>query len=128
MTANYFEYLFAEVFFGPSYAQINKLISSQMQGFAVAMFLITGATSGSIFTYLLGVLGDKYEVQKYPDRIGVILTIMVLISYIGCIPFFLLNAREYAKNIRYQRIITNYVAQNAQRRIQMGIEEIKDKA
>lgn len=28
MVAYYFEYLFAEVFFGPSYAQINKLISS----------------------------------------------------------------------------------------------------
>ena len=30
MVFYYFEYFFAEVFFGPSYAQINKLISSQM--------------------------------------------------------------------------------------------------
>ena len=30
MVFYYFEYLFAECFFGPSYAQINKLISSQM--------------------------------------------------------------------------------------------------
>lgn len=34
-----------------------------------------------------------------------------------CIPFFLLNSREYAKNIKYQRIITNYVARNTKSRI-----------
>jgi len=30
MAVYYFEYLFAEVFFGPSYAQINKIIQSQI--------------------------------------------------------------------------------------------------
>ena len=110
MVYYYFVYLFAEVFFGPAYAQINKLISSQMQGFAVALFQLTGATSGSICTYLLGVFSDKYDLDENPQLIGKILMIFVLISYIGCIPFFLLNSREYAKNIKYQRMITNYVA------------------
>ena len=58
--------------------------------------MLTGATSGSLFTYLLGVLGDKYDVTNNPDRFGYIMGTAVLISYLGCIPFFLLNAREYA--------------------------------
>jgi hypothetical protein len=58
--------------------------------------MLIGATSGSLFTYLLGVLGDKYDVLTYPDRFGYIMGTAVLISYIGCIPFFMLNAREYA--------------------------------
>ena len=60
------------------------------------MFMLTGATAGSIFTYVLGVMGDKYEVDKYPQRMGYIMGTAVLISYLGCIPFFLLNAKEYA--------------------------------
>ena len=115
MVMYYFEYLFAECFFGPSYAQINKLISSQMQGLAVAIFMITGATAGSFFTAMLGVMGDKYEIDKHPQRMGYIMGTAVLISYLGCIPFFLMNAKEYAQNIRYQRIITAYVAKNTNR-------------
>lgn len=38
MVFYYFEYLTAEVFFGPAYAQINKLVASQMQGLGVAIF------------------------------------------------------------------------------------------
>ena len=71
--------------------------------------MLTGALSGSTATYLLGVFGDKYEVGTYPERFGTIMGTAVLISYLGCIPFFLLNAREYAKNIRYQQAITAYV-------------------
>lgn len=101
MVFYYFEYLTAEVFFGPAYAQINKLIASQMQGLGVAVFMLCGATSGSLFTFLLGVFGDKYDTKHNPELQGKILTIFVLISYLGCVPFFLLNAREYAKNIKY---------------------------
>ena len=72
-----------------------------MQGLAVAIFMVTGATAGSIFTYLLGVLGDKYDTDNYPERQGYIMGTAVLISYLGCIPFFLLNAKEYAQNIKY---------------------------
>ena len=63
--------------------------------------MIVGATSGSIATAMLGVLGDHYDTDTYPDRFGYILGTAVLISYIGCIPFFLLNSKEYAQNIMY---------------------------
>lgn len=89
-----------------------------MQGFAVALFMVTGAASGSLFTYILGVLGDKYDIDNNPDRIGHILTIFVCISYWGSIPFFLLNSREYARNIKYQNLITNYVAKHTKKRVQ----------
>jgi len=58
--------------------------------------MLTGAVSGSLATYVLGVLGDKYQTDIYPERFGYILSGAVLLSYIGCIPFFLLNAQEYA--------------------------------
>jgi hypothetical protein len=81
--------------------------------------MLTGASSGSLFTWLLGVLGDKYDIDNNPTKIGPILTIFVLISYFGSIPFFLLNAREYAKNIKYQRLITNYVAKHSKHRLKI---------
>jgi MFS family permease len=122
MVFYYFEYLFAEVFFGPSYAQINKLISSQMQGLAVAVFMLCGATSGSLFTFLLGVFGDKYDTNANPQLQGKILTYFVCISYFGCIPFFLLNSKEYAKNLKYQEILTSYVAIQTKRKMKRETE------
>lgn len=60
---------------------------------------------------------DKYDTKHNPELQGKILTVFVLISYLGCCPFFLLNAREYAKNIKYQEILTLYVAANTKKRI-----------
>ena len=65
--------------------------------------MLTGAFSGSCITYLLGVLGDRYQVDSHPERIGDILGVTVLISYLGCIPFFILNGIEYAKVIKNQK-------------------------
>jgi hypothetical protein len=79
--------------------------------------MLTGATSGSLATFFLGMLGDKYETDKFPERFGYILAGAVLTSYIGCIPFFLLNAKYYAQNILYQRFITNYVARKQKEQI-----------
>lgn len=93
----YFEFLFAEVFFGPSYAQINMIIQPQIQGLAVAIFVLVGAISGSMVTFVLGALGDRYEIDENPEVLGKLLGGAVLTSYIGCIPFFLKNAEEYAK-------------------------------
>ena len=66
IAAYYFEYLFAEVFFGPTYAQMNKIVQSQAQGLAVAIFMLVGATAGSFINYLLGYLGDHYVTDENP--------------------------------------------------------------
>ena len=65
--------------------------------------MLVGAASGSLITYFLGRLGDHYDIDHHPERIGTILGITVLISYWGCIPFFLLNGREYARLIKNQK-------------------------
>ena len=70
--------------------------------------MLVGATSGSLATLLLGYLGDKYDIKSDPEALGYILGSAVLISYIGCIPFFLLNAEEYAKVLKYQALIQYY--------------------
>jgi len=77
--------------------------------------MLTGAASGSITTYILGLLGDHYEIGKYPERQGYLLGIAVLISYWGCIPFFLLNGREYAKLIVTQKKITSFIARETEK-------------
>ena len=74
--------------------------------------MLTGAFSGSLTTYFLGYLGDYYEVDKYPDRYGNILGIAVLISYWGCIPFFIFNGIEYAKQIKCQKEILKFIVRN----------------
>jgi len=58
--------------------------------------MLIGATSGSLATFVLGLLGDKFDTNNNPERFGYILSGAVLTSYIGCIPFFLLNAKHYA--------------------------------
>ena len=104
----YFEYLTAEVFFGPTYSQINQMIPSTAQGIAVALFSFFGAISGSLATYVLGVFGDKFKERGDdfdPQTYGTTLGVAVLVGYLGCIPFFLLNSREYSKLVRKQRQI-----------------------
>uniref|UniRef100_A0A7S3CQ85 Uncharacterized protein n=1 Tax=Strombidium rassoulzadegani TaxID=1082188 RepID=A0A7S3CQ85_9SPIT len=111
----YFEYLTAEVFFGPTYSQINKIVPSYIQGLAVAVFSMAGSISGSTATYTLGLLGDKYKsegrIQENPQIYGNVLGVAMLIGYLGCIPFFLLNSCEYAKLVRAQWEVEKYVLQ-----------------
>ena len=57
---------------------------------------------------------------------GYIMSAAVLISYIGCIPFFILNAHEYARNIKYQRIITNYVTSNSKSKLLLWLTYINE--
>lgn len=104
----YFAFLFGEVFFGPSYAQINMVVQSQIQGLAVSIFVLVGALAGSLITFILGYLGDKYDIANNPEILGKLLGSAILAAYLGCIPFFLKNAQEYAKLVRYQRQIIQY--------------------
>jgi hypothetical protein len=67
----------------------------------VAIFMLVGATSGSMISTLLGYIGDKYDTNNHPERLGYILGITVLISYLGCIPFFIKNGNEYARIIKF---------------------------
>ena len=76
--------------------------------------MLVGATSGSLVTLLLGYLGDQYKIKEDPEALGYILGTAVLVSYIGCIPFFLLNAEEYAKVLKYQALIQYYAGKDEQ--------------
>ena len=59
--------------------------------------MLVGASAGSIINYVLGYLGDKYVTDEDPQIQGNILGFAVLSSYLLCIPFFYMNAKEYAK-------------------------------
>lgn len=75
----------------------------------MAIFILVGAASGSLVTYLLGYLSDKYEIEKNPDLVGRLTGSFVLFAYLGCIPFFVLNAHEYARLIKFQKQVLSYV-------------------
>jgi hypothetical protein len=51
-------------------------------------------------TYILGVIGDAKNLDDNPELLGRILGAGVLISYLGCIPFFLCNAEYYAQRVK----------------------------
>ena len=77
------------------------IVPSQIQGLAVSIFVLVGALSGSLVTFILGYLGDQYDIDDNPETLGRLLGGAILTSYLCCIPFFLINAEEYAKLIRY---------------------------
>ena len=52
----YVAFFVAEMWYGPSHAQINNLFPSEYQGFAVALFNACGAVAGCIAATLLGAL------------------------------------------------------------------------
>jgi hypothetical protein len=51
--------------------------------------------AGAIATFLLGVLGDKFHAIQNPKIYGYLMGGAVLISYIGCCPFFIWAGRSY---------------------------------
>lgn len=96
----YVAYFSAEMWYGPSHAQINNMFPSEFQGFAVAAFNLAGAIAGTIATLTLGAIktsldtGDKEQDARTN---GYILTVGVLFSYLTCGPLFILSGRKYAQ-------------------------------
>lgn len=66
MASLFLAYLTAEMWYGPAHAAVNRLFPSEFQGIAIAIFTLLGSLAGAFATYLLGLLGDKYEVKKHP--------------------------------------------------------------
>lgn len=88
------------MWYGPAHAAVNRLFSSEFQGIATAIFTLLGALAGAIATYLLGVVGEKFETKIYPERSGYCLTAFVLFSYCTCCPMFYWASIEYEKFIK----------------------------
>ena len=104
------EYLVAESWFAPAIAMILNTISPENKGFAVSAFVYLSTMSGTLGTWVCGFLSDRFvdtvttydviskkdtTVATNPEMYGKILTIMIIISYGGSIPFFWLAGREY---------------------------------
>lgn len=63
----YFGYFLAEMWYGPSHAQINNMFPSEYQGFAIAVFNLLGAIAGTVATLLLGWLKTIHESEDNTD-------------------------------------------------------------
>jgi hypothetical protein len=57
---------------------------------------------------LLGVVGDAYNVNEDENKhlIGYILGVAVLISYLGCFPFFIVTAHLYEDALKTNMTLT----------------------
>ena len=98
----YVAYFTAEMWYGPSHAQINNMFPSEYQGFAVAVFNLTGAIAGTIATLSLGALKGHFDTgdDVYNARVnGYILTAGVVFSYLSCGPLFVISGIKYAKQL-----------------------------
>ena len=95
-------YFTAEMWYGPSHAQINNMFPSEYQGFAVAVFNFMGAVAGTIATLLLGALKSHFDTgdDEYDAQVnGYILTGGVLFSYLTCGPLFIISGIKYANQL-----------------------------
>lgn len=102
------------MWYGPAHAQINNLFPSQFQGFACAVFNMSGTVAGTIATALISYLYEKYDPDdSEPQNAGYILGAGVLFSYIFCGPFFILSGNEYKKE--YQRREADKIKQQVER-------------
>lgn len=98
------------MWYGPAHAQINNLFPSQFQGYACAVFNMSGTIMGTISTSLLSYLYGKYDQDDLqPQNAGYILGAGVLFSYFTCGPFFLLSGNEFKKEmaLRKEKVLDN---------------------
>jgi len=98
----YVAYFSAEMWYGPSHAQINNMFPSEYQGFAVAAFNLGGAIAGTIATLTLGAIKTQLDTgdDEYNAKInGYILTGGVVFSYLTCGPLFIISGNQYSKQL-----------------------------
>lgn len=93
------------MWYGPAHAQINNMFPSEYQGFAVAVFNLTGAIAGTVATLSLGALKSHYDSGLDADAEqdakinGYILTGGVLFSYLSCGPLFIISGLKYSQQL-----------------------------
>ena len=103
----YIAYFLAEMWYGPSHAQINNMFPSEYQGFAVAVFNLLGAIAGTIATLTLGAIKTKYDTgdDEYDAKVnGYILTGGVLFSYLLAGPLFIMSGNKYANQLEKNKM------------------------
>ena len=90
------------MWYGPAHAQINNMFPSEYQGFAVAVFNLTGAIAGTIATLTLGALKTKFDTGDDVEDAktnGLILCGGVLFSYLTCGPLFIISGLKYSAQL-----------------------------
>lgn len=91
------EYLSAENWIAPAITMLMNTISAENKGFGVSAFLFFCTLGGTVATGIAQPLFNAYDVKNHNGRSGRILCVLVLISYLGSVPFFLLAGRTYTK-------------------------------
>ena len=95
MTMLALEYLCAENWIAPAITMLLNTISTENKGFGVSAFLFFSTLGGTLATAVAQPLFNHYDVEDNPGRSGRILCVLVLISYLGSLPFFFLAGKAY---------------------------------
>ena len=85
----FFEYLFAECWFGPAISIIQLRIPQQARGVAISLFLFTAQMIGNIAPTIFGALetGSAESLQT-------LLLLGAAVSYLGCAVLFFVVGRQ----------------------------------
>jgi hypothetical protein len=62
------------------------------------------ALAGSVMIFVVGILEDIYDADIIVERTGYILGGVLLITYMGSVPFFILAGNSYSKIIIKEKI------------------------
>lgn len=89
------EYLCAENWIAPAITMLMNTISAENKGFGVSAYLFFCTLGGTVATGIAQPIFNAFDVSDHPERSGYILCVLVLISYLGSIPFFLLAGHTY---------------------------------
>ena len=91
------EYLCAENWIAPAITMLMNTISAENKGFGVSAFLFFCTLGGTLATGIAQPLFNHFDVKNNSGRSGQILCVLVLISYLGSVPFFFLAGRTYTQ-------------------------------
>lgn len=92
-----FSFLFSEIWFGNTMSMMQNIFPSQLIGTAISVLLFSAGISGALTNLSLGLLSDVYDTSHNPRAAGYLMMIIVIISYLGSIPLFILAGWYYQK-------------------------------
>ena len=90
-------YLFAEAWGSPAITMLQDSVDPSQIGFCISSFMFFNTMAGMIGTAILGQLQIKLDAENNIEVYGNSLFIFMMISYIGCVPFYYLSGVHYSK-------------------------------
>ena len=90
-------YLFAEAWGSPAITMLQDSVDPSMIGFCISAFMFFNTMAGMFATFALGEIQQWMDAENNLSVYGNTLFLFLMISYIGCCPFYYLAGLHYSK-------------------------------